>query len=98
MLVLTLKQDEKILIGNKITVKVVEIRGNQIRLGIEAPASVLVLREKLARKRKRIKAIYPLYIGGFWPGDNCWIIAVSSNRGFYYIIRSSHRHPFDASS
>jgi carbon storage regulator len=52
MLVLTLKEDEKILIGDKITVKVVEIRGNQIRLGIEAPASVLVLREKLAEKAK----------------------------------------------
>jgi carbon storage regulator len=52
MLVLTLKEDEKILIGDKITVKVAEIRGNQIRLGVEAPASVLVLREKLARKAK----------------------------------------------
>ena len=52
MLVLTLKVDEKILIGDKITVKVVEIRGKQIRLGIEAPDSVLVLREKLVEKAK----------------------------------------------
>ena len=52
MLVLTLKEDEKILIGDKITVKVVEIRGKQIRLGIEAPAGLLVLREKLAGKGK----------------------------------------------
>ena len=52
MLILTLKEDEKILIGDKITVKVVEIRGKQIRFGIEAPASVLVLREKLAGKAK----------------------------------------------
>jgi carbon storage regulator len=50
MLVLTLKEGEKILIGDKITVKVVEIRGTQIKLGIEAPDDVLVLREKLARK------------------------------------------------
>jgi carbon storage regulator CsrA len=50
MLVLTLKEDEQILIGDKITVKVVEIRGNQIRLGVEAPASVLVLREKQRHK------------------------------------------------
>jgi carbon storage regulator len=47
---LTVKEDEKIFIGDKITVKVAEIRGKQIRLGIEAPADLLVLREKLAGK------------------------------------------------
>ena len=52
MLILTLKKDEKILIGDKITVMLVEIRGNQIRLGIEAPTDLLVLREKLAGKAK----------------------------------------------
>jgi carbon storage regulator len=52
MLILTVKEDEKVLIGDKITLLVVEIRGKQIRLGIEAPDSVLVLREKLASKAK----------------------------------------------
>jgi carbon storage regulator len=52
MLILTVKQDDKILIGDKITVLVVEIRGKQIRLGIEAQAGLLVLREKLAGKAK----------------------------------------------
>jgi carbon storage regulator len=52
MLILTLKENEKILIGDKITVMVVEIRGNQIRLGIEAPADLVVLREKLVGKPK----------------------------------------------
>jgi carbon storage regulator len=52
MLILTLKEGEKILIGDKITVRVVEIRGKQIRLGIEAPADLLVLREKLVGKAK----------------------------------------------
>ena len=52
MLILTLQEDDKILLGDKITVMVVEIRGNQIRLGIEAPAGLLVLREKLAGKTK----------------------------------------------
>ena len=33
MLILTLKEDEKILLGDKITAMVVEIRGKQIRLG-----------------------------------------------------------------
>jgi len=52
MLVLTLKENGKVLIGNDISVLVVEIRGNQIRLGVEAPDDVLVLREKLAGKAK----------------------------------------------
>ena len=50
MLILNLKENEKILIGDKIIVMLVEIRGKQIRLGIEAPDDVLVLREKLAKK------------------------------------------------
>ena len=52
MLILTLKENEKILIGDTITIMVVEIRGKQIRLGIEAPDDVLVLREKLAKKEE----------------------------------------------
>jgi carbon storage regulator len=55
MLILTLKEDDKILIGDKVTVMAVEIRGNQIRLGIEAAAGILVLREKLGGERKGIK-------------------------------------------
>jgi carbon storage regulator len=50
MLILTLKENEKILIGDNVIVEVVEIRGKQIRLGIEAPEDVLILREKLAKK------------------------------------------------
>jgi carbon storage regulator len=50
VLLLSLKKDEKILIGDKIIVKVIEIRGKQIRLGIEAPDDVLILRESLAKK------------------------------------------------
>ena len=49
MLILSLKEGEKFLIGDKITVQVVEIRGKQIKMGIEAPDDVLVLREKLAK-------------------------------------------------
>jgi carbon storage regulator len=50
MLVVTLKENEKVLIGNEISVMVVEIRRGQIRLGIQAPADIPVLREKVARK------------------------------------------------
>jgi carbon storage regulator len=48
MLVLTRKVGEKIVIDDQIIVKVVEIKGNQIRLGFEAPLSVTIKRAELA--------------------------------------------------
>jgi carbon storage regulator len=44
MLILTRKVGEKILIGENIHIMVVNIRGKQVRLGIEAPPDLLVLR------------------------------------------------------
>ena len=52
MLVVTLKENEKVLVVKEISVMVFEIRGAQIKLGIEAPDNVLVLREKLAKKEE----------------------------------------------
>lgn len=48
MLVLQRKKDERIVIGNDITITVVEIRGDKVRLGIEAPIAVPVHREEVA--------------------------------------------------
>ena len=48
MLVLSRKLNEKIVIDGGIVVTVVKIDRNQIRLGIEAPADVRVLREEIA--------------------------------------------------
>ncbi len=50
MLVLTRKVNESIRIGDDILVRVVEIKGNQVRLGIEAPEDVKVYREELYQK------------------------------------------------
>jgi carbon storage regulator len=50
MLVLTRKSGEGILIGNGIKVVVVDVKGNQVRLGIEAPAELPVHREEVYRK------------------------------------------------
>ena len=47
MLVLSRKPGKKVYIGNNITITVVEIKGNRIRLGIEAPGNVPVLRAEL---------------------------------------------------
>ncbi len=48
MLVLTRKQSEKIRIGDNITITVIRMKGKSVRLGIEAPSSVSVLRGELA--------------------------------------------------
>jgi carbon storage regulator CsrA len=44
MLVLTRKSAEEIRIGNDITVKVIAIRGGQVKLGIDAPRGIRVSR------------------------------------------------------
>ena len=47
MLVLTRKPDESIVIDGGIKITVMEVRGNRIRLGIEAPKDVAVRRSEL---------------------------------------------------
>lgn len=47
MLILTRKLGESITIGDEIRVSVLGIRGRQVRLGIEAPAKVVVHREEI---------------------------------------------------
>ena len=47
MLVLSRKETERIRLGDSIVVTVVRVAGDKVRLGIEAPADVLVLREEL---------------------------------------------------
>jgi carbon storage regulator len=49
MLVLSRKESERIRLGDSIVVTVVRVAGDKVRLGIEAPADMLVLREELER-------------------------------------------------
>ncbi len=58
MLVLTRKVDESITIGSNVTVTVLEIRGNQVRLGIDAPRETSVHRTEIynAIAQENIKA------------------------------------------
>ena len=48
MLVLSRKTGERVLIGRDIYVKVVEIRGDRVKLGFEGPDEVPIHREELA--------------------------------------------------
>ncbi len=47
MLILTRKENEKILIDEDIEISVVEIKGNKVKIGIEAPDEVEILREEV---------------------------------------------------
>lgn len=50
MLVLTRRTSESIVIGNDVVVTVLEVRGDQVRIGIDAPRSVQVHREEVYRQ------------------------------------------------
>ncbi|BDV44435.1 carbon storage regulator [Geotalea uraniireducens] len=53
MLVLTRKMGEVVTIGDSIRIKVVEMKGNQVRLGIEAPGDMRIYREEIYLKVQR---------------------------------------------
>ncbi len=53
MLVLSRKSGERILIGDKISVTIVKIGHGGVRIGIEAPPELAVVREELAEELKR---------------------------------------------
>lgn len=66
MLVLSRKLGERIIIEPGIEVVVVDVRGNKVRLGIDAPASVSIRRQEVPRKRD--PAIGPeVCAGNGWP-------------------------------
>ncbi|MBN1614950.1 MAG: carbon storage regulator CsrA [Deltaproteobacteria bacterium] len=59
MLILTRKLGESIKIGGDITITLLELKGNQIRIGIEAPREVSVHREEIYRmiQQQNIEAL-----------------------------------------
>jgi carbon storage regulator len=50
MLVLTRKTDESVVIDGKIVIRVLGVQNGRVRLGIEAPDEVVVLREEVATR------------------------------------------------
>jgi carbon storage regulator len=65
MLVLSRQRDESIMIGDNIVVTIVDIRGDKVRLGINAPSEIPVHRQEVyeAIQRENLRA------AGLAPGD-----------------------------
>lgn len=55
MLILTRKPGESIVIGDNVTITVLGVRGNQVRLGVEAPIEISVHREEIYHRIQREK-------------------------------------------
>jgi carbon storage regulator len=53
MLVLSRQRDESIMIGDNVVITIVDIRGDKVRLGIEAPQEVPVHRQEVYEAIKR---------------------------------------------
>ena len=63
MLVLTRKVGESIAIGDQIKIRVVEVKGNSVRIGIEAPADFRIYREEIylkVQEQNRLAATWDL--------------------------------------
>lgn len=50
MLILTRRINESLVIGDDVTVTILGVKGNQVRIGVDAPRIVSVHREELAHK------------------------------------------------
>jgi len=57
MLVLSRRQNERIRVGDAVVVTVVRVSGDKVRIGIEAPAHVKVLRDELPIEVEAVPAV-----------------------------------------
>ena len=57
MLILTRRVNEKLMVGDDVTVTVLSICGNQVRIGVTAPRHVPVHREEIYDKVKRQESL-----------------------------------------
>ena len=64
MLALTRKEGETIRIGEEIVVTVSQIKGNRVRISIEAPREARILRGELTPHEEQVRELLPLSRGG----------------------------------
>lgn len=56
MLILTRRIGESLMIGDEVTMTVLGVKGNQVRLGVEAPKNVIVDRKEIRQRRDAEKS------------------------------------------
>jgi len=59
MLILTRRLGEKLMIGEEVTVTVLEIRGDQVRVGVKAPVAIAVHRQEVFERIEQSKQAAP---------------------------------------
>jgi carbon storage regulator len=59
MLILTRRVGESVMVGTEVTVTVLGVKGNQVRLGVNAPKEVAIHREEIYERVKDEKAQQP---------------------------------------
>lgn len=74
MLVLSRTRDETIMIGDDIEITIVDVRGDKVRVGINAPASVPVHRkevyESIKRENQQASRLRPELLEAIYPSGN----------------------------
>ena len=64
MLILTRRVGETLMIGDEVTVTVLGVKGNQVRIGVNAPKTVAVHREEIYERIKQEGGVPPVSGGG----------------------------------
>ena len=74
MLVLTRKINESIMIGDKIEIRIMGVKGDQIKLGVSAPRDIAVYRAELyhaiEEENRKASQMKPEFLKGLRRGEN----------------------------